>query len=181
MREKPLRAGGVELRGRLVEKQELGLERDRGREAHALQLAARELGDAAVGESRDAGGGERRLDGGRDRGRRRADVLEPERDLGGDPPEHDLLLRILEDRRDRARELRRAGAARVAARDLDPALEAAAVEPRHEAGEGADERRLAGTGRAEEEHDLAGLDRERHVAQGGPTAGVGEGEAGRRR
>ena len=46
-----------------------------------------------------------------------ADVLEPERDLRFDLPEDDLILRILEDRRHRARERRRMRAAGVATRD----------------------------------------------------------------
>ena len=82
-----------------------------------------------------------------------------------DSPEDDLILRILEDRCDGSRELRRTRAARVAAGDLDAAFEAAAVEPRDEPGECAYERRLAGAGGAEEQHDFAALDLERDVAQ----------------
>ncbi len=164
--EERLRPRGVELRGRLVEQQQLRLERERRGEADALQLAAGDLGHAprrrspAMPTAASA-----RCTRGQDRLGRGADVLEPERDLGGDAPEDDLVLRILEDRRDRSGELGRPRAARVAAGDLDAALEAAAVEPRHEPGERAHERRLAGAGRAEQQHDLAALDLERDVAQ----------------
>ena len=42
----------IELRRRLVEQQELRLERERGGEADALELAAGKLGDAPAGEVR---------------------------------------------------------------------------------------------------------------------------------
>ena len=163
--EERLRPRRIELRGRLVEQEQLRLERERRGEADALQLAARDLGHASRAELRDADCGERRVDTRQDRLRRRADVLERERDLGVDAPEDDLVLRVLEDRCDGSCELCRTRAARVAARHLDAALEAAAVEPRNEPGERTHERRLAGTGSAEEQHDFAALDLERDVAQ----------------
>jgi len=155
----------VELRRRLVEQEQLGLERERRSEADALQLAAGDLGHAAIAEPRDADCGERALDARQDRLRRRADILEPERDLGTDTAEDHLILRILEDRRDRSGELRRTRAARVAACDFDPALEPPAVEPRHEPGQRAQKGRLARAGGAEQQHDLAVLDLERDVVQ----------------
>ena len=57
--------------------------------------------------------------------RRRADVLEAECDLVRDPPEDDLVLRILEERRDASGKLGRARAPGVAAVDLDRLLHAA--------------------------------------------------------
>src|SRR5579864_9346269 len=147
--EERLRALGIELRGRLVEQEQLRLERERRREAHALQLAAGDLGDAASLEAADADRRERGVHTRQDRGRRRTDVLERERNLRGDAAEDHLVLRILKDGRDRSRELGRPRAACVAARHLDAALETAAVVPRHEPGERADERRLARAGGAE--------------------------------
>jgi hypothetical protein len=67
---------------------------------------------------------------------RSADILEPESDLVQDAREDHLVLRILEERRDGSSERRRAVASRVEAGDLDPARERAAVEMRHERGEG---------------------------------------------
>ena len=97
---------------------------------------------------------------------RHADVLETERDLVLDARHHDLVLGILEHRRDGPGELGGAVRARVEAADLDPAGEAAAVEMRHEPGERPQQRRLAAAGRPEQRDDLAGLELERDVAQG---------------
>src|SRR5262249_60949827 len=91
------RVFGIELRRRLVEQQQLRLERERRREAHALQLAARELADRTLCQvmpTDDAQGLER---AGNDLARRRADVLEAEGDLADDAGEHDPLLRVLEE------------------------------------------------------------------------------------
>ena len=119
---------------------------------------------------------ERALDARPDLGRLGAEVLEPERDLVRDDRHHDLVLRVLEDRRDRARELGRAGRARVEAGDDDAAREAAAVEVRHEPGERPQQRRLAGAGGAEQRDDLAGLELERDAAQRRRRGRVGERE-----
>ena len=104
------------------------------------------------------------------------EVLEAEGDLVRDPPEDDLVLRILEERRHGAGELGGAGAARVAAVDLDPALEAAAVEVRDEPGERAQQRRLPGAGGPEQGDDLAGFDPERNVSEGRRRLRVREGQ-----
>ena len=174
--EERLRALRIELRRRLVEEQQLGLERERRREADALQLAAGKLRDAAAGQVRGTDGRQRSLRARQDRLRRHADVLEPEGDLRLDLREDDLILRILEDGRDRARELRRMRVARVAAGDLDAAAEVPAVEPRHEPAERAHERRLAGAGGAEHEHDLARVDPERDAVERRCRARIGEGQ-----
>ena len=174
--EERFRSVGIELRRRLVEEQQLGLERERRREADALQLAAGELRDATVREMRCADGRERGVRAREDRLRRGADVLEPEGDLRLDLREDDLILGILEDGRDRARELRRMRAARVAAGDLDAAAEVPAVEPRHEPAERADERRLARAGGAEHEHDLARVDPERDAVERRRRARIREGQ-----
>ena len=174
--EERLRPVGIELRRRLVEEQQLRPEGESGREADALKLAAGELRDAAAGEMRRADGRERGVRPREDLVRPGADVLEPERDLRLDLPEDDLILRILEDRRDGARERRRMRAARVAAGDLDAAAEGAAVEPRHEPAERAHERRLAGARRAEHEDDLAGVDPQRDVVERRRRSRIGEGQ-----
>ena len=170
-------AFGIELRGRLVEQQQLRLERERGREADALQLAAGELDRLAPPEMERVHRSERALDARPDLGRRHAEVLEPERDLVRGDRHHDLVLRILEDGRDRAGELGRARAAGVEPGDDDPAREAAAVEVRHEPGERAQQRRLAGARGAEERDDLPGLELERDAAQRRRRGRVGEREA----
>ena len=120
---------------------------------------------------------ERPLDARPDLGRRDAEVLEPERNLVRSDRHHDLVLRILEDGRHRAGELRRAGAAGVEPGDDDPAREAAPVEVRHEPRERAQQRRLAGARRAEERDDLPGLQLERDAAERRRRSRVGEREA----
>ena len=79
--------------------------------------------------------------------------------------EHDLVLGILEERRDGSREVGRPRAPRVVAGDLDAAGKAAAVEVRHEPGQRAQQRRLAAAGGAEQRDHLAGLEVERDAVQ----------------
>ncbi len=177
------RIGGldVELGRRLVEQEQPGLERERGREADPLQLAPGELDGAALGEMHRADLGERGVGTRPDSSRIDAEVLEPERHFVLDAGHHDLVLRILKDRGDGARELARAVRSRVETADLDTAGEAAAVEVRHEAGKGAEERRLAAPGRTEKRHDLAGLELERDVPKRRNAPRVGEREPLHRR
>ena len=103
-----------------------------------------------------------------------AQVLEPERDLVRDDRHHDLVLGILEDRRDRPSELGRAGAARVQAGDDDPARERAAVEVRHEPGERAQQRRLAGARGPEQRDHLSRLELERDAVERRPAPRIRE-------
>ena len=148
-------AFGIELRRRLVEEQQLRLQRERRRQADALELAAGELDrlappadgarptDASARSTRgqiSAGGTPR--------------FSSPNATSFARDRHHDLVLRILEDGRHRAGELGRSVAARVEPGDDDPAGEAATVEVRHEPGERAQERRLPGARRAEERDDL---------------------------
>src|SRR5919204_3666708 len=134
----------IELRGRLVEQQQPRPQRKHRGEADALKLAAGELGNWTFGEMAGANRGERLAYPGGNRGRRSADVLQTERDLRGDTREDDLVLRILKERRNRAGELGGPGAPGVEPGHLDPAGEASAVKVRHEPGERAQKRRLAG-------------------------------------
>ena len=173
--EKQLGAGRVELRRRLVEQQQPRLERERGREADALQLSARELDGTPPPEMRGPDVGERRLNPRPDQLWCDTEVLEAEGDLVADPRHHDLVLRILEDGRDGAGELGRpVRATRVEAGDLDTAREAAAVEVRHEAGERPQQRRLARPGRPEQRDDLALAQLEGDVTEHGRPARIGE-------
>ncbi len=165
---------GVELRGRLVEQQQLRLERERRCKRHTLQLATGELARRAVGEVRRADERERLIDARPDRRRLDADVLEAEGDLVRDIVHHDLVLGILEDGRDRTRELGGPRLARVEPGDDDPPLEAAAVEVRHEPGERTQQRRLAAARRAEQRDVLALGELERHVVEHRRAARVGE-------
>jgi hypothetical protein len=90
-----------------------------------------------------------------DRLGRDTEVLQAERHLAVDEGHDDLVLRILEERRDRARELGRSCVARVEpVHDHGPG-ESSPVEPGHEPGERAQQRRLAGAGGPEQRDDLS--------------------------
>jgi hypothetical protein len=101
--------------------------------------------------------------------RRGADVLEPERDFAGDAGEDHLVLRILEDGRDGACEVRRACQPGVLPGDDDPAGERPTVEVRNEARERAEKGRLPRPGAAEKRDDLAFRELERHVDERRPV------------
>ena len=103
-------------------------------------------------------------------------VLETERDLVVDARHHDLVLGVLEDRRDDPHQLGRAVRPRIEAADLDPAGEAATVKVRHEPRECAQERRLAAAGRPEQGDDLARVELEREITYRRHAARVGERE-----
>jgi hypothetical protein len=81
------------------------------------------------------------------------------------------------DRRDRAGQRGRTRLPGVEPGDDDPALEATAVEVRHEGRKRADQRRLARPRGAEKRHDLARLERQRHVSDRRQSRRVREREA----
>ena len=82
-----------------------------------------------------------------------------------DAREDDLVLGILEEGRNRPREIGGARPPRVEPGHLDPACEPPAVEVRNEPGQRAQQRRLPRAGRPEQRDDLARLDLERDVPQ----------------
>jgi len=141
-----------------------------------LQLTAGELGHRALGEVRGADRGQGLRSTRQDLRRRRAEVLEPERDLVVHAREDDLVLRVLEERRHRAGEVRRVHAARVQPGDLDRAGEAAAVEVRHEPGQRPQQGRLPAARGPKQRDHLARLELQRDAAQRLVLAGVGERE-----
>jgi len=160
-----LRSLRVELGGRLVEQQHARFEREHRGEADALKLTAGELGHRPLRQVRCADRCERLRRSWADPLRRRAEVLEPERHLGGHAREHDLVLRVLEERRNGSREIGGTQAPRVMAGDLDAAGKTAPVEVRHEPGKRAQQRRLPTAGGAEQRDHLAGAELERDVVQ----------------
>jgi hypothetical protein len=130
--EEELRGVGIELRGRLVEEEQRGLEGEGRGETHPLELSPRELDRLPAPEVKRVHRRERALHARPDLRGRNAEVLQPEGDLVGDDAHHDLVLRVLEDGGDRPRELGGARPPRVGAPHGHPAGEAAAVEVRHE-------------------------------------------------
>jgi hypothetical protein len=158
---------GVELRRRLVQEQELRLERESGGEADPLEFAAGELGCPAVPEVGRVYALERRVDARPDGRRLDAEVLEAESDLIRDERHDDLVFRILKDARHLTGEVRRSHLPRVAAADVHPAREAAAVEVRGESRQGSKESRLPGARRAEESDDLTRVELEGHAQESG--------------
>ena len=125
--EERFRAVRVELRRRFVEQEQLRLESKRRGKADALQLSARELDGTPRPEMRRPDLGERRLDSRPDQLRCDTKVLEAEGHLVLDARHHNLVLGILEDGGNGARQLGRAVRARIEACDRDPTREAPAV------------------------------------------------------
>ena len=167
----------VELRGRLVEQDQLRPARERGAERHALKLAPGQLGGRAVEQMRDSERERRLLDRARDRGRRLALVLERERQLGADRAHHDLRLGILEQRPDGGRERARTVLAGVHPRERSRGRRTRRREMRHEPIRGAQQRRLARARPAGEHDQLARGDVERDVGdrrRGRARIGVGD-------
>ena len=169
---------GVELRGRLVEQQQLRAAGERGAERDPLQLAAGELVGRAVQQPGDPERERRLLHPARDRGRREPAVLERERELRAHRAHQHLRLGVLQQRaRDRG-QLARAVLARVEPGAAQPAGEHAAVEVRHQPAGGAQQRRLARARAAGDDDELARLDGQRDVAQRVRLARIGVGDAG---
>ena len=167
----------IELRGRLVEQEQRGLESEHRGEAHPLELPGGQRLGPALGQPLSSHLCERCVHARPDLAGRPADVLEAEGDLVRDPAEDDLVLGILEEGCNLACEVGRAEPPGVPAGDHDPAPEPPAVEVRNEPRQRAEERRLARAGRAEQRHDLARLDPERDVRERGLLrARVGERE-----
>ena len=169
---------GVELGGRLVEQQQPRPGGERRAERHALELAAGQLVRRAVEQPGDAERERRLLDPARDGRRAPAAVLERERQLRAHRAHHDLRLGVLEQRAGDGGQLGRAVVARVEAAGQQPPGELAAVEVRHEARGGAQQRRLARPRPAGEHDELARLDAQGHVGERRPRgAGIGVGDA----
>ena len=167
----------IELRRRLVQQQETGSQCERRRERHTLQLSAGQLTREAMHERFRPDKSQGVVHARPDLLGRHADVLEAEGDLVRYLGHHDLILRILEHRGDKACEVRRARLPRVDPADDDAAGEHPAVEVRDEPRECAQERRLPGARRAEQGDMLALADLQRHVVQDPRAGTVGEAEA----
>ena len=128
-----------------------------------------------LGEMLGADERERLLDARPDLGRLGPEVLQTERNLVRDSRHHDLVLGILEHRRDSAGQLRRPRLARVDPPDHDATSEDTAVEMGHESRERTQQRRLAGARWPEHDDVLAVGHLERQILERGRTAGrVGE-------
>ena len=146
----------VELRGRLVEHDELRAgrrARRRARRAGARRRTARPSGGRAGRRSPSASAASSTAAGDRRRGL--PAVLEPERELGPDGAHHDLRLGVLEQRADGGASSPGPWSRRVESGDRRPAGERAAVEVRDEAARGAQQRRLARSRRAGDDDELA--------------------------
>ena len=158
---------GVERGERLVEQQDLRLDGERAGEGDALLLAARELIGIAVGELRQLDELEHLLDAGIDLGGAAMRHLEAEGDVVAH--RHVGEQRIgLEHHADLA--LMRLQVGHVLAIDADRAARRGL-----EAGDHAQDRRLAAAGRAEQGQELASLDLEVGALHRGVGAeGLGE-------
>jgi hypothetical protein len=167
----------IELRGRLVEEEKLRVEGQRRREADALQLPRGQLRDPSLEQVLRANRGQAASHPRRDLHGVRADVLQPEGNLVVHPAEHDLVLGILKDGRDRPGELRGTSAPRVHPGDANAPLETPSVEVGNESRQRPEERGLARARGAEQGHDLSGAQLERDIAERRIRLRVGEGQA----
>ena len=105
--------------------------------------------------------------------RRHPEVLEAELELVLDAGHDDLVLRVLEDARNRAGQVARPCRPRVPPGDLDPAGKPPAVEVRNQSGESAQQRRLSRARRPEQADELAGMHLQRDLVERGQLdAGV---------
>ena len=169
-----LRALWVELAGGLVEHEHLGRGDERTRDRAPLPLAARELGRVAVAQVRDAERVEHLLHPPPHRDRVDPEVLQPERDVGLDPVDHELRLGVLVHEADDVGEQAGCVIARRPSGDHDLTGEASSRGVRHQPVGGPQQRALAATGGADHEQDVAGRDGEVDVIEGVRTVGVPE-------
>src|SRR4051812_10884896 len=93
-----------------------------------------------------------------DLSRRGAEIFQPECHFANHARQDDLLLRILEDACDRARELGGTRRSCVEPGDLHTSLEAAAVEMRYEPGKGTKQGRLTRARFSEQRDDLTRIE-----------------------
>ena len=156
---------GVQLRGRLVEQHQPRPAGERRAERDALLLAAGELVRRAIQQRVDAERERDLLDAARDRGGAVAAALERERELGAHRAHHQLRLGVLEEHAGERAEARRPVLAGVEAGERDATGEMPAVEVRHEAAGGPQQRRLAVAGEAREQAELARLDLDADVLE----------------
>ena len=167
-------ATGIELRGGLVEEHQPRAARERRAERDALQLATAELVGRAVEQRLDPQRERHLLHAARHGGPALAAVLQREGELMANGAEHDLRLGVLEEAARHRRDRRRPVLAGIEAADHRAAAEDAAVEVRHEAARGAQQRGLAAGRQPGENHELARLDDHRHITQRRPRRpGVG--------
>jgi hypothetical protein len=172
---------GVELRGRLVEHQHFGLERQHGRDRDALLLTAGETADAPVAQARDAEQIEHLFDPFAHRRGRQREVLHGERQLILHCIYHELRLGVLEDETHQVGHATRGQRHRVAAEHIGAAGPLAAVEVRNQAVQRAQKRRFPRARWPDDEQKLAGLDRRRKIGQRRRgLIGVGVGDVGER-
>ena len=168
---------GVELRGGLVEQQQLGAVDHRGGDRHALQLAAGQRVGAAAEQMRHAEGQRGLLHRSRHGGRRLAAMLERQLQLGAHAAHHHLALGFLEDRAAHRGQLARPVLAHVEPGHLELPARLAAVEVRHEPAERPQQRRLAGARHPGQHGEGPRLELERDVAERGTAVALGVGVA----
>ena len=148
---------GVEHRGGLVEQQHVGTQGQHAGQSQSLTLAPGQCGGEVVASVRQPHRVQRRVDPLPDLVAREGKVLRPERDVTPDAVGDDGVVRVLR-------------------QETEPplhhglAVHLAGDGRAQRAGEGVQQRRLAGTARAEQQHALAGRDLEIEVPHHGLAA-----------
>ncbi len=173
-------ADRIEVGGRLVQEEHVGLERQQPRDREPLLLAAGERRRVAALEAREPDGLERGLDARRHVGGGHAELLEAEDDLLRDVGREELRLEVLEHHADAAGELADRRTHDRCAAEADLAAHLRRREARHEAREAAHEGRLAGARRSHDDGQAAGREAQRHaVERGERSAGIAAREVDR--
>jgi hypothetical protein len=152
--------GRVEVGGDLVEQQQPGAQRDDAGQRQPLLLAAGQGAGGGVASVGEADGRQRLVDPPPDLAGRDAAVLQSERDVVAGPAHHQRRLGVLQDQPSA-----RPGLAGRQAVEEHRALLRTRVGGVEQAGQRCQQGALAGAGRPEEQHPLAGLDPQVDPAQ----------------
>ena len=165
----------VEIRGRLVQHEDLRPEGIGPGDRHLLLLPAGHLEDASARELLNAHVDNGLLHAVSECGVGDPGVLEPECDLAVGVEVEELRLGVLEDRPHEARDLIPLHGRDVTTADRDAAAQLVLVVPRQEPVDEIDQRALPAAAPTGENHELPGLDPERDVLQrAGGRSGIVE-------
>ena len=170
------RGGRVEGGGRLVEDDDAGVLGEHGTDGDPLLLPPGEVAQRCVAQLGDVHDVEDLLDAAAHRVRLQAELLHAVGELGLDCLRDEAGERVLPDDADDVGEVAGLVCGGVAAGDTDPALQSPAGEVRHEPVDRPQQGGLAGPGAAHDERELALLDRQVDVGEGGGVGAlVGDG------
>ena len=157
---------GIEVRGGFVEDEQGRPHRQRARDRESLAAAARQAIGVLATTVPEPDAAQRDLGALEDFGHRHPQILGSERDLVENRAGHELGVGVLEDHADAGAERGDGRRGRIDAVDQDPSSDHGGHGVGDEAVQREGQRRLARAARAEDQHDLARADVERHSGGG---------------